>query len=365
MSCPPPQHKQSNRRGAIAVLAAILVVPLLILAAFVIDLGYILVAKQEMQKAADSAALAGAAKVLVAQPSGNPNSNALASAGVSSAVSEAQKFCVLNAARGVNLTLLSSNVVVGYVANPANSASALVPWLAGNSYPNAVKVTVRRDGTVNTPIPLFLANLIGMSTWSGNATATACASRSYTLTGFNSPTMNNLLLPLAIDVNFWNTFMTTGKSTDGLVHDDYTANAPSSTNPTPNNVTSGGDNVPEFTDVYPNKGSPGNFGLICIGTPANSTPAFSNWIDNGSSPSDMAYFGGNGIQATASSPLTMKGGPGLKAICWATCRALSANRALCRSSPPIRATGATRSTRWWVLPVLPSCRHRVTAAICR
>ena len=46
---------QLSRRGAIAGLAAILLIPALILAAFVIDLGYILVAKQEMQKAADSA----------------------------------------------------------------------------------------------------------------------------------------------------------------------------------------------------------------------------------------------------------------------------------------------------------------------
>jgi hypothetical protein len=77
-------------------------------------------------------------------------------------------------------------------------------------------------------------------------------------------------------------------------------------------VTSGGDNVPEFTDVYPNNNSPGNFGLVCIGPPASDTPAFRTWIDNGGSPSDMAYFGSNGLQATPSSPLTMKGGPGLK-----------------------------------------------------
>src|SRR5207244_1176001 len=42
------------------------------------------------------------------------------------------------------------------------------------------------------------------------------------------------------------------------------------------------------------------------------SPTFSNWIENGSSPSDMSHFGSGGIQATSSSPLTMQGGPGLK-----------------------------------------------------
>ena len=118
----------------------------------------------------------------------------------------AQKFCVLNSARGVNLTLLSGDVVAGYAANPADPTSPLVPWSSGQPYPNAVQVTVRRDRTANNPLPLFLANLIGISSWSGQATATACASRGYTVTGFQSSTLNAQLLPLSISVSNWNAF---------------------------------------------------------------------------------------------------------------------------------------------------------------
>ena len=68
----------SRRRGAIGILALLLLVPAIVLAAFVVNLGYILVAKEEMQKAADSAALAGASQLLLPQLSGNPQSSSLA-----------------------------------------------------------------------------------------------------------------------------------------------------------------------------------------------------------------------------------------------------------------------------------------------
>jgi Flp pilus assembly protein TadG len=303
---------RSRRRGAIGILGLLLLVPAIVLAAFVVNLGYILVAKEEMQKAADSAALAGASQLLLPQLSGNSQSSSLAATAVTGAVTEAQTYCAYNTARSVNLTLPSSDITVGYIATPTDPSSPLTAWSSGQSYPNAVQVTTRRDSSANNPLSLFMGSFLGMSSWSGQATATACASRGYTVTGFNSSTTNNLLLPIAVDVNLWNTFLTTGKSADGAVHDSYTATRPSSTTAAPNNVSSGGDHIPEFTDAYPNNNSPGNFGLVCIGTPSNDTPAFTNWIANGSSPSDMAYYGSDGIQATASSPLTMKGGPGLK-----------------------------------------------------
>src|SRR5262245_42301756 len=56
-----PRHfKNRTRRGAVIPLAAILMVPLMGMLAFAIDTGYIIMARAELQNAADAAALAAA-----------------------------------------------------------------------------------------------------------------------------------------------------------------------------------------------------------------------------------------------------------------------------------------------------------------
>ena len=49
-----------HRRGAVAPLAAILLVPLLGMVAFAVDSGWMVLARSDLQNAADAAALAGA-----------------------------------------------------------------------------------------------------------------------------------------------------------------------------------------------------------------------------------------------------------------------------------------------------------------
>ena len=300
--------RRSRRSGAIAVLAAFLLIPAFIFVAFVVNLGYILLAKEEMQKAADAAAMAGAAELFAVTPtSGGSYTSTETANNVARAVLEAQRFAVANTAGGTHTQLSAGDCIVGYI-DPTVSGSPLIPWSAGQPYPNSVQVTIRRDGSINGPLQLFMGGILGMPTWNGHASATA--SKIYTITGFNNA--GSLLLPLAIDVNLWNTFLATGKSPDGQVHDSYNATSPSSSTPPPGNVKSGSDGTPEFGDVYPNKTSPGNFGLVSLGAPSSNTPAYDSWVLNGATAADLAYFGPNGIQATPSAPLTMSGGPGMK-----------------------------------------------------
>jgi hypothetical protein len=169
---------------------------------------------------------------------------------------------------------------------------------------------MRRDSTANTPVNLFFARVLGINNVNCTATATAAFLQSSNITGFSGS--GGRLLPIAIDVNYWNTFLATGRSPDGTLNDAYAANLPTSTSAAPNNVTNGADNIPEFNNVYPNNTSPGNFGLVSIGAPATDTPTYRGWIDNGPSASDLSYFGPNGLQATPSAPATLSGGPGLK-----------------------------------------------------
>ena len=55
--------RRANRRGVIVVLAAVLLVVMLAMIAFAVDVGFITVARTELQGAADAAALAGVAKL--------------------------------------------------------------------------------------------------------------------------------------------------------------------------------------------------------------------------------------------------------------------------------------------------------------
>jgi hypothetical protein len=218
----------------------------------------------------------------------------------------------LNKAGNTYLSLLSGDVVAGYMATPTNQSQTLSAWTTGNPLPNVFQVTLRRDTSANTPVNLFFARVLGISTWNCTATATAAFSLTSNVTGFKSNGQNAKLLPIAVDASFWSSFLSTGYSPDGATHDSYTMTLPTTSTPAPGNVTAGGDGIPEFDNTYPNNTSPGNFGLVDIGPSATDTPTFANWITNGPSSSDLSYFGANGLQATPSQPATLQGGPGLK-----------------------------------------------------
>ncbi len=299
------KQRPKTRRAAIAVLVAILMVPFLAMVAFSVDMGYILRTKTELQNAADAAALAGAAKMVEPSFNGLMNQNTVAGTMITNARSEAQKFAGLSSAGNKTLTLPGADVVIGYMASPGNQQSTLSAWSAGTPPPNSIQVLMRRDATANTPVNLFFARVLGISSWSGTASATASYMAGSNVTGFKSAGPNGKLLPIAVDVTYWNTFLATGKSPDGTLTDAYSFNGT-------NTVSSGSDNIPEFNDTYPNKNSPGNFGLVDIGPPSNADPTFASWIDSGPTQADLSYFGANGLQATPSAPATMKGGPGLK-----------------------------------------------------
>ncbi|MBI3839439.1 MAG: hypothetical protein HY288_16085 [Planctomycetia bacterium] len=295
-----------NHRGAVAPLVAVLLVPLLAMVAFTVDMGYVVRVKAELQNAADAAALAGAAELMTPQFAGILNLSALASSEITAAQAEARRFAGLNTAGNTSLSLPNSDIVVGYLANPKDQQQTLSAWSSG-SLPNSVQVLMRRDSTANTPVSLFFARVLGINSCSGTATATASYIQGSKVTGFKGTTggPNATLIPIAIDVNFWNNFISTGKSPDGTWSDSFTLTSSDT-------VSSGSDNVPEFNDTYPNKKSPGNFGLVSIGPPSSSVGPYQNWIDHGAAPSDLNYFGTNGLQATPSSPATLDGGPGLK-----------------------------------------------------
>jgi Flp pilus assembly protein TadG len=152
--------KRGNRRAAVLVLAAVFMIVMFALLAFSIDLGYIVLAKTQLQAAADAAALAAASSM--------GDREAL--------VTNAQDIGKKNHVGGSEVKIQSADVVVGtWDPSQVNPSNRFAP-LADQSQPsNAVKVTARADGTTDeTPsVPLFFAAVLNKR--SANITAEAVA----------------------------------------------------------------------------------------------------------------------------------------------------------------------------------------------
>lgn len=322
--------KWSRRRGATAVLVALLLIPLLAFVALCVDIGWMATTKSTLQNAADSAAAAGARQLTdnfaAYSISSQTHGHSLIDSAQASALSYSQKFCSYNGAGGVSsLKLLASDTVYGFT----DASNTFSPVVAYSHFPNTVKVTVRRDASSNGRLPFFFAPAIGIKDTTLSATATTTV---YTglITAFgpvsqvsggaggvgsgvpagaggatgggtwgdsywsDGTSMKGTLLPVAFDVNTWNNFFATGASPDGTIQRDTTG--------TP------------LIHIYPSpKQSPGNFGLLCIGPWTNADPIYKNWILNGPSASDLQYLANSGAYPVSlSTPKAWKGTPGLR-----------------------------------------------------
>jgi hypothetical protein len=304
-------------------MTAVLIVFMMGCVAFAVDLGYIALVHSQLQNAADSAALAGASQL--AEPTllgGTPNLSTAQTNAMANATTQAQTFARDNYGGGVALSLAhnpansaSGDIVIGYIANPGSSSSPLTPTVVGNgTFPNAVQVRTRRDTGANGSLSLFFARALGIRSWNLEATATAAYQGG--VIGFkyqHGYTGTCKLLPFTMQVNYWNQILA------GTTGDNWKRTIPTSTVSPQNNVSSGADGVHE-NNLFPlsNDLSSGNFGMIDLGAPANSTPVYENWILNGPSASDLAYFSPangypNGLQLDKASGIQMHGTPGVHA----------------------------------------------------
>jgi Flp pilus assembly protein TadG len=290
-----PKHK-TWRRGAIAPLTAILLIPLLAMVAFSVDLAYLVMVQTDLQNAADSSALAGAQELIVpyvkwSLPGQTPAAqHSLRTNAISAARQAAKDYASANVAGDVNITLLDNDIEVGYTDLQGNYN----PNPPESTFPNTVKVLARRDPTANTSVAMFFAPVIGTNSVDLSATAKAAVYEGEINTLQSIPGVDAHILPVALDINVWRNFYNTGKSPDGTVH-----NAPNG--------------YPQL-QVYPtDTNTPGSFGLVDTGQPANDAPAFRNWIDYGSTPNDINYLLNNKLlPVSIDVPQPWKVGPGLK-----------------------------------------------------
>lgn len=294
--------KPGPRRGAVAPLVAVLLVPLVAMVAFAVDMAWVVETENELQSVADAAALAGANALISDSTSqngyvqyylaGQATQATILSNAQANARAAAKACAKANSAGGVsNLALNDSDIEFGFT--DSSGAYTALPTYTG--FPNTVKLIMRRDGTANGSLKLFFAPVIG--TPSMDLTAKA-AGTIYTgaVDSFQSVVTKPFrILPMTYDVNHWNSFLQTGKGPDGTT--DTSVNG-----------------APQL-QVYPSIKFTGNFGLLSLDQGNDGASTIRDWINNGVSSLDLQQeFNARLLPLSAHPANTWdwKGNPGLK-----------------------------------------------------
>jgi Flp pilus assembly protein TadG len=154
----------TERRGAIAVLTALMLPALIASGPLFVDTGYLCFRTVLLRQTVHAAALAAAQTLSNYYTSGTSSTAAI--------VSAAQNFALANSPSATYGTVVSAaNVVVGNWNATTSTFTSLAT--SGGTAPNAVQVTGVNSAANGNPVKMFFAGLIGMSTMDLSSTATA------------------------------------------------------------------------------------------------------------------------------------------------------------------------------------------------
>lgn len=210
------QKKRNEQSGAVLPLIAICFALLLMFAAMAIDLGYLFVGRNELQNAADAAALAATRQIGVIYNSMSQVEQSLYQANVANEwkeddgdgvyydhltlVNTAVSVALQNTAAQEDIVIDPSNVLIG-VWDPENPApdtftadtSDQTPFNQTYNNPTAVRVRAIRDvDNFSGPIATFFSGFFGEDRFPVMAIATA------SLTGQGSSAPGELQLPIGL-----------------------------------------------------------------------------------------------------------------------------------------------------------------------
>ncbi len=285
-----------RRQGNVLVLTAFLIVVLLAMVAFAVDIGFVLLTRTQLQRAADAAALAAAWEMIDDESlSGNGETNVLSS----EIRTKAEEYAASNRVLRQQSQLALQDVSMGYVADPFSSNWHMQESGGAGPY-NAVTVHVRRHADQNGELPLFFARVFGHDSVAAEASATAVVLSS--IRGFAAPSdgSNLGILPFALDEETWLDMLAGGGD------DAWTWSAADEA------VVAGSDGIREI-NLYPQgTGSPGNRGTIDIGSNNNSTADIARQILEGASPADLEQHGGK-LELDEQGELLLNGDTGISA----------------------------------------------------
>ncbi len=297
------ENKRQPRHGAILLLTLFLMVFMLTVVSLSIDIGYLLMARTQLQDSADAAALAGACDLIdTGAVTGASNMNTAISLARTRAVQYAASNRICGSAPTVDdnsSNSTSGDVVVGYLSNPSDQTQTMD--LNKTSQANAVQVRVQRSSAQNGEVKLFFSRLFGANSKALQATATAALVNNFS--GFQAPGdgSNLMMLPYAIQQDTWN-HMLSGSGSDQWAFNSVTQA-----------VSRGNDGVREV-NLFPQvTGAPGNSGTVDIGSPNNSTSDIARQIVYGMNASDLSYMPNGRVALNSQGTLNLNGDTGISA----------------------------------------------------
>ena len=179
-------------RGAVTIIVAVMLTVFMAVTALAVDIGYVMVTRNQLQNVADASALASARKlgsIYDGTSTGTPmpySEQLTYVADAAALISTAQQVAMENSAGGKNIYMDPSDVIIG---TWDATTKTLTPTLTS---PDAVQVTARRDSGANGPINTFFARIFAQDTVDVHATATAA------LTGAGAIAPGLVGLPLGI-----------------------------------------------------------------------------------------------------------------------------------------------------------------------
>ena len=154
-------HRPEDRKGAMLVLIAVLMVLFMVIAAFCVDIAYMHMVNAEMRTAVDAASRAGTESL-----SRNQDREL--------AIQAALDFAESNSVAGDGLTLNRSDVRLG---SAVESADGTFEFQSGGERPNSVSVFGRRDDQgPDGSVGLFFGNVFGVDSFTPAANSVATSS---------------------------------------------------------------------------------------------------------------------------------------------------------------------------------------------
>ncbi len=242
-------YNRRQPKGAISVMVAMFLPAMIGMLALAIDCGNLLRHRANLQRAADAAALAGV-RDLIPDTDGDQDLDAVRAT--------IRQYVADNVTNVANFTVLDADIEIGRY-DPETIYSDLA--ILDDGVFDTVRVTLRRDGSANSPVTLFFAGVFGLVESDVSATAAAVLQKA------------TIMEPGAGVLPFT------------LPRDEWHASAP-------------GDTWSIYGDGKLRDGAgknvPGNWGTCDIGNEGNSTADLSNQILDGLRQSDLDALFGNG-----------------------------------------------------------------------
>jgi hypothetical protein len=158
----------ANSRGGVLVLIAILLFVLIGISALAIDIGYISTTKNELQNISDAAALGATGKLGQIYEENGVYDHGTDYADVRDV---ATTVGLTNRAAGLNISVAEADIEVGKWDFLTHTFDA-----SETTYPNAVRVTTRRDSLLNGPINSLFAGIFGIDEFDVRVDAVAALS---------------------------------------------------------------------------------------------------------------------------------------------------------------------------------------------